>query len=178
MSISTHDVDGPATRRTEDGAVVLEWWSDLACPDCRDALEVLEALRERFDERLVVRMRHLPLTMHVWAVAAAQCAAEAAEQGRGDEYAAAALMLLDDVEGPADYVELADDLGLDADAVAEALFDGRHSGTVHADAEAVRALGVTGAPVFVVDGLLVDASDGVEGALDVLVAHVQQALAG
>lgn len=178
MSLPHRDVDGPHPRRSEDGAVVLDWWSDLACPDCRDALGVIEGLRERFDDRLAVRMRHLPLTMHVWAVAAAQCAVEAAEQGRGEEYAAAALLLLDDVEGPADYVELADDLGLDADAVAEALFDGRHADTVHHDAEAARALGAAGAPVFVVDGLLVDASDGIDGALDLLARRIEQALGG
>ncbi len=176
MSMTTHEVDAPEPRRSADGAVVLEWWADLACPDCRDALDVLEALRERFDDRLVVRLHHLPLTMHVWAVAAAQCTVEAEQQGRGDEYAAAALMLLDDVEGPADYVELAADLGLDADAVAEALFDGRHADTVHHDAEAGRALGAAGSPVFVVDGLLVDASDGVDGALELLAERIDRAL--
>lgn len=178
MSLPTRDVDGPDPRRDDDGAVVLEWWADLACPDCADALDVLESLQERFDDRLVVRLRHMPLTMHVWAVAAAQCHAEAAVQGRGEEYAAAALRLLDDVEGPADYVELAEDLGLDSDAVAEALFDGRHSSTVHEDAEAGRSLGMRGAPVFVVDGLLVDANAGVEGVEPLLAARIERALAG
>ncbi|MFN8147491.1 MAG: DsbA family protein [Candidatus Nanopelagicales bacterium] len=177
MSITTSEVAAPEPRRTADGAVVLEWWADLACPDCTDALDILEALQERYDDRLTIRLRHLPLTMHVWAVAAAQCAVEAAEQGRGDEYAVAALRMVDDVEGPADYVELADSLGLDADAVAEALFDGRHSGTVHDDAQAARALGAAGTPTFVVDGLLVNANETLDGALEMLVERIDAALA-
>ncbi len=176
MSISSHEVDAPDPRRTPDGAVVLEWWADLACPDCTDALDVLESLRETYDDKLEIRLRHLPLTMHVWAVAAAQCAVEAAEQGRGDEYAAAALRLVDDVEGPADYVDLAEQLGLDADAVAQALFDGRHSGAVHDDAQAARALGAKGAPTFLVDGLLVNANETLDGAHDLLVARIDAAL--
>jgi predicted DsbA family dithiol-disulfide isomerase len=176
MSIATLQIDGPSPRRTESGALVLEWWADLACPDCTDALDVLDELRDRYGDRLAIRLRHLPLTMHVWAVAAAQCAVEAEVQGRGDEYAAAALRLLDTVDGPADYVELAESLGLDADAVAEALFDGRHSQTVHVESQLARSSGVYGVPVFWVDGLQVDAADGVDGALDVLVRHLDRAL--
>ena len=175
MSITTADVDGADPRRTGSGSLVVDWWCDLACPDCTIALDVLEALRERFDDRVSFRLRHFPLTMHVWAVAAAQCSVEASAQGRGEEYAAAALRLVDDVDGPADYVELAEDLGLDADAVAEALFDGRHSRQVHDEAEAGRALGVRGTPTFVLDGLLVDASESLDGALELLVARIEQA---
>ena len=177
MTLTTLDVPGPDPRRTESGAVVVDWWCDLACPDCTTALDLLDELRDRFDDRVVLRLRHLPLTMHVWAVAAAQCAVEAAEQDRGDEYAAAALRLVDDVDGPADYVELADDLGLDSDAVAEALFDGRHAGAVHDDAQEGRSLGVRGTPTFVVDGLLVDASTTLDGALELVVARIERALA-
>lgn len=177
MTLTTRDVAGPDPARTDSGAIVVDWWCDLACSDCASALDLLDELRDRFDDRVVLRLRHLPLTSHVWAVAAAQCAVEAAEQGRGDEYAAAALRLLDDVDGPADYVELAEDLGLDPDAVAEALFDGRHAGTVHDDAQQGRALGVRGTPTFVVDGLLVDASATLDGALDLVAARIERALA-
>jgi len=176
MSLRTADIDGPSPRRTESGAVVLEWWADLACPDCTEALDVLDELRDRYGDRVAIRMRHLPLTMHVWAVAAAQCAVEAEAQGRGDEYAAAALRMIDDVDGPADYVELADALGLDADAVAEALFDGRHGGTVHDESEIARGQGLDSVPVFDVDGLRIDASAGVDGALALLVARIDRAL--
>ena len=80
-------------------------------------------------------------------------------------------------EGPADYVDLAEFLGADSDEVATALFDGRHAAEVRADHDAGRALGVVGTPAFVVDGLLVDASRTLVGALDALLARVDRARA-
>lgn len=168
-------VDAPDPRRTPEGAVVLDWWCDLACPDCADAVEVLDELRDRAGDRVHVRLRHFPLTNHVWAVAAAQCCEEARAQGRGEEYAVHALAGLDAIEGPADYVELAEHLGLDADAVAEALFDARHAARVRADHDEGRELGVRGTPTFVVDGVLVDASSGVGGLLEELTRLVSAA---
>ncbi|MBI1376398.1 MAG: thioredoxin domain-containing protein [Frankiales bacterium] len=175
MTPTTRPVDAPTPRRTESGAVVLDWWCDLACPDCADSVEILDDLRDAVGDAVEVRLRHLPLPQHVWAVAAAQCQVEAAAQGRGDEYAVHALAALDTIDGPADYVELAEHLGLDSDAVAEALFDGRHAEAVRADHDHGRALGVTTTPTFVVDGLLVDGDATLDGVLDLLVARVRAA---
>ena len=174
--VTTFEVDAPFPRRGDTGALVVDWWCDLACPDCSDGLEVLDELRDRFGDDLDVRLRHFPLTNHVWAVAAAQCHAEAAAQGQGEAFAAMALSTADAIDGPADYVELAEHLGLDADSVADALFDGRHAGAVRRDHDEGRELGVTGTPTFVVDGLLVDASSTLDGALDALMARVSRSL--
>jgi predicted DsbA family dithiol-disulfide isomerase len=168
-------VDAPDPRRTPEGAVVVDWWCDLACPDCADSVDVLDELRDRVGDAVEVHLRHFPLTNHAWAVAAAQCQEEARAQGRGEEYAVHALAALDTVEGPADYVELAEHLGLDADAVAEALFDGRHAARVRQDHDEGRTLGVRGTPTFVVDGALLDASSGVAGVLDALTRLVNAA---
>ena len=176
-SLRLAEVSGPSPRREDDGALLLEGWCDLACPDCRDGLEILDELKDRFGDRLSIRMRHFPLVMHVWAVAAAQCTVAASAQGRGDEFAAHALNACDQIEGPADYVELAEHLGLDEDAIAEALFDGRHSEAVAVDHEEGRALGVVSTPTFVVDGLLVDAGTTLDGAFDVLSERIARALA-
>ena len=124
------------------------------------ALDVLEALRERVGDLVVRRAPH-PADDARRPSPAAQCQTEAAGPGTR-HYAAPLCALIDDVEGPAD-VDLAEDLGLDADAVAR----GRSS-TAAAPARCApgrrgRAIGSDGAPVFVVDGLLVDAA-GVEGA--------------
>jgi predicted DsbA family dithiol-disulfide isomerase len=169
-----HEVDAPAPRR-RDGAVLLDWWVDLACPDVAASAELVESLRDQFGDGLAVRIRHFPLVGHVWAVAAAQCQCEAAAQGRGEEYAAHALAVQGDIEGPADYVDLAEHLGIDADEVALALLDGRHSRAVRDDAEEGRALGVRGTPSFVVAGLLVDAGATLDGAEALLRRRIEQA---
>ena len=171
------EVDTPEPVRDGDGALVLDWWCDLQCPDCRDGLEILDSLQERFGDDVVMRLRHFPLTNHVWAVAAAVCQLAAAQQGRGEDYTAHALGAIDEIEGPADYVDLAEHLGLDADAVAEALLDGDLAGAVRSDYEEGRALGVLSTPTYVVDGLLVDASTTLEGAQDALEQRIAAALA-
>lgn len=170
------EVDAPAERRTTTGAVVLDWWCDLACPDCATSVELLDELRERYGDDLEIRLRHFPLTNHVWAVAAAQCQVEAAAQQMGPTYAVHALAAIDTIEGPADYVELAEHLGIDEDEVAVALFDGRHAGAVGRDADEGRRLGVTGVPTFVVDGFLVGAGDTLDGALDAVARRIDAAL--
>ncbi len=170
------EVDAPSPRRDADGAVVLDWWVDLCCPDVLESAELLDELRDELGDRLVVRLRHLPLVSHVWAVAAAQCQLEAAAQGRGEEFAAHAIAQMETLEGPGDYVELAEHLGLDSDEVAVALFDGRHAAAVKAEHDEGRALGVTGTPTFVVDGLLVDAGDTLVGAKDAVLTRVRRAL--
>ena len=112
----------------------------------------------------------------MWAVAAAVCQLAAAEQGRGEDYTAHALGAIDEIDGPADYVDLAEHLGLDADAVAEALLDGTLAATVRDDYEQGRALGVLSTPTYVVDGLLVDAGKTLEGAQDALTARIAASL--
>ncbi|MFC6238307.1 DsbA family protein [Longivirga aurantiaca] len=176
-AVSLSEVDSPSPRRDDDGAVVLDWWVDLCCPDVLESAELLDELRDELGDRLVVRLRHLPLVSHVWAVAAAQCQVEAAAQGRGEEFAAHAIAQMETLEGPGDYVELAEHLGLDSDEVALALFDGRHAAAVKAEHDEGRALGVTGTPTFVVDGLLVDAGDTLVGAKDAVLTRVRRALA-
>jgi len=170
------EVDSPAPRRTDAGAVLLDLWCDLACPDCADSLELLDELRQRFGDALTVRLRHFPLTNHVWAVAAAQCQCAAAAQGQGEAFTALALATIAEIEGPADYVDLAEHLGLDEEAVAEALFEGTYADQVRADHDAGRDLGVRGTPTFVVDGLLVDGSDTLDGARDALTTRIERAL--
>ena len=176
-AVTLSEVDAPDPRTDSDGAVVLDWWVDLCCPDVLDGAELVEELRDELGDSLVVRLRHFPLVSHVWAVAAAQCQVEAAAQGRGDEYAAHAIAQMDTLEGPGDYVELAEHLGLDSDEVALALFDGRHAAVVKADHDEGRAIGVTGTPTFVVDGLLVDGGDTLVGAKDAVLTRVRRALA-
>jgi predicted DsbA family dithiol-disulfide isomerase len=174
-TVALRDVDGPSPRTSPEGAVVVDWWCDLACSDSAASLEVLDELRDRFGDAVEVRLRHFPLTEHVWAVAAAQCHVAVSAQGRGEAYAAHALATIDTIEGPADYVDLAEFLGADSDEVAAALFDGRHASEVRDDHDAGRALGVAGTPTFVVDGLMIDASGTLDGTLEALAARIDRA---
>ncbi|MCX4821795.1 DsbA family protein [Streptomyces sp. NBC_01142] len=145
--------------------VVLDVWCELQCTDCRSALEDLRALRERYGDRLELRLRHFPLDKHKHAFAAAQAAEEAAEQGRGWPFVEAVLARTEDLaaKGEPLLLEVARELGLDAEELDTALIDGRHILIVDADQAEGKAIGVTGTPTYVIDGERLDGGKSQQG---------------
>ncbi|MER5890722.1 DsbA family protein [Streptomyces sp. NPDC001941] len=150
---------------TPAAPVVLDVWCELQCTDCRAALEDVRALRERFGDRLDVRLRHFPLDKHKHSFAAAQAAEEALEQGSGWPYAEAVLARAEDLErrGEQLLVEVAGELGLDAEEFDTALIDGRHILIVDADQAEGKAIGVTGTPTYVIGGERLDGGKSQDG---------------
>ncbi|MFF3930828.1 DsbA family protein [Streptomyces hirsutus] len=146
-------------------APVLDVWCDLQCPDCRDALDDLRALHARYGDRLELRLRHFPLEKHKHAFAAAQASEEAAEQGQGWAYVEAVLGRVEELSraGEPFLVEVARELGLDAEEFDTALIDGRHILIVDADQAEGKAIGVTGTPTYVIGGELLDGGKSQEG---------------
>jgi protein-disulfide isomerase len=150
----------PAGRRA-----VLDIWCELQCPDCRTALGDLRALRERYGDALDIQLRHFPLPKHAHAVAAAQAYEEAYAQGRGWEYAEAVLARAEDLGAAGEplLVEIAGELGLDAEEFDTALIDGRHLLVVDADLAEGKAIGVTGTPTYVIAGERLDGGKSQDG---------------
>ena len=144
---------------------VLDYWCELQCPDCHRAQGDLDALRERYGERLEIRLRHFPLEKHKHAYVAAQAAEEAFAQGQGDAYAAAVLSRHAELaeRGEELLLEVARELGLDAEEFESALIDGRHLLIVDADQAEGRAIGVKGTPTYVIDGQRLDGGKSQEG---------------
>ncbi|MFI6286385.1 DsbA family protein [Streptomyces sp. NPDC051018] len=145
--------------------LVLDVWCELQCPDCLTALGDVRALHERYGDRLEIRLRHFPLEKHAHAFAAAQAAEEAAGQGKGWPYAEAVLGRVGDLPGGGEKVllEVARELGLDADEFETALIDGRHTLAVDADHAEGKAIGVTGTPTYVIGGERLDGGKSQEG---------------
>jgi protein-disulfide isomerase len=146
-------------------AVVLDVWCELQCPDCRSALDDIRALRARYGDRLELRLRHFPLEKHKHAFAAAQAAEEAAAQGKAWPYVEAVLARVAELdrEGELFLVEVARELGLDAEEFDTALIDGRHILIVDADQAEGKAIGVTGTPTYVIGEERLDGGKSQEG---------------
>ncbi|MGA5080041.1 DsbA family protein [Streptomyces griseoincarnatus] len=161
-------------------APVLDVWCELQCSDCRTTLDDLRALRARYGDRLEIRLRHFPLEKHKHAFAAAQAAEEAWEQGRGWDYAEAVLGRVEELErrGEAVLVDVARELGLDADEVDTALIDGRHILVVDADQAEGKAIGVTGTPTYVIGGERLDGGKSQEGLRERIEEITDRLLAG
>lgn len=150
---------------TPAAPVVLDVWCELQCPDCHRALTDVHALRARYGDRLDVRLRHFPLEKHKHAYAAAQAAEEAAEQGKDWPYVEAVLARTDELgrAGEPLLIEVARELGLDAEEFDTALIDGRHMLMVDADQAEGKAIGVTGTPTYVIGGETLDGSRNQDG---------------
>ncbi|MET8508078.1 DsbA family protein [Streptomyces sp. NPDC004787] len=150
---------------TPASPVVLEAWFDLQCPDCFKALDDVRALRDAYGERLDVQLRHFPLPKHKHAYAAAQAAEEAFAQGRGWPYTEALLARTAELadRGEPVLIEVAAELGLDAEEFDTALIDGRHLLTVDADEAEGKAIKVAGTPTYVIGGERLDGGQSQEG---------------
>lgn len=150
---------------TPAAPVVLDVWCELQCPDCHRALTDVHALRARYGDRLEVRLRHFPLEKHKHAYAAAQAAEEAAEQGKDWPYIEAVLARTAELgrTGEPLLIEVARELGLDAEEFDTALIDGRHMLIVDADQAEGKAIGVTGTPTYVIGGERLDGGRSQDG---------------
>ncbi|PZT74057.1 MULTISPECIES: DsbA family protein [unclassified Streptomyces] len=160
--------------------VVLDFWCELQCPDCHHALTDVAALRARYGDRIEVRLRHFPLEKHKHAYAAAQAAEEAMAQGDFWPYVEAVLARTGDLaaRGEKLLVEVAGELGLDAEEFDTALIDGRHMLIVDADQAEGKAIGVTGTPTYVIGGERLDGGKSQEGLRERIEEIADRLLAG
>ncbi|MFJ3787474.1 DsbA family protein [Kitasatospora sp. NPDC090091] len=157
----------------------VEFWCELQCPDCRTALDDVRALRAQYGDALPVELRHFPLEKHKHAYAAAQAAEEAFAQGLGWPYVEALLARVEDLEarGEAVLLEVAREVGVDAEEVDTALVDGRHTLIVDADQAEGKAIGVTGTPTYVIAGQRLDGGQSQEGLRERITALIEAAKA-
>ncbi|MFJ1899597.1 DsbA family protein [Streptomyces sp. SID11233] len=165
---------------TPAAPVVLDIWCELQCPDCHHALTDVHALRARYGDRIEVRLRHFPLEKHKHAYAAAQAAEEAAAQGKDWPYIEAVLARTAELgrTGEPLLIEVAEELGLDAEEFDTALIDGRHLLIVDADQAEGKAIGVTGTPTYVIGGERLDGGRSQEGLRERIEEIADRLLAG
>ncbi|MFE2415166.1 DsbA family protein [Kitasatospora sp. NPDC059408] len=154
----------------------LEFWCDLQCPDCRTALDDVRTLRARYGDALPVEVRHFPLEKHKYAYAAAEAAEEAFAQGLGWPFVEALLARVEelDAKGQQVLLDVAREVGVDADEVDTALIDGRHMLTVDADQAEGKAIGVEGTPTYVIAGKRLDGGQSQDGLRERIVAIIEE----
>ncbi|MDT0545287.1 MULTISPECIES: DsbA family protein [Streptomyces] len=170
---------GEAAEHHSPEPAVLDVWCELQCPDCRGSLADLNTLRARYGEALEIRIRHFPLEKHKHAHAAAQALEEAIVQGRGWPYAEAVLARAEELgaRGEVVLVDVARELGLDAEEMDTALIDGRHILIVDADQAEGKAIGVAGTPTYVIGGERLDGGKSQEGLRERIEAIADRLLA-
>jgi protein-disulfide isomerase len=130
----------------------LVMFGDFQCPFCLGAQSVLHRVHERLGDRLVFAFRHLPIPeRHPLAPLAAEASEAAAAQGKFWEYHDALFQAQPKLSRET-MLEVAGELGLDADRITAEIDSGTHRPRVERDLKSAEQSGATGTPTFFVNG--------------------------
>jgi protein-disulfide isomerase len=133
--------------------VTVVVFSDYQCPFCRVAENGLRSVREQYPNDVVVVYRHLPLSFHRHAMAAARAAVCAGQQGRFKNIHEALFRLQDSI-GIKPWAEYASMAGLPSlDAFAVCMSNTLPISQLVHDSVAAAKLGVRGTPTILVNEL-------------------------
>ena len=136
----------------EHAPIILVEYGDYQCPHCGRAYPIVKQVQKHFGKRLGFVFRNFPLSeMHPEAEGAAEAAEFAASQGRFWEMHDAIFENQDTLGLPL-LLELAEKLGLSAEALERALNDGEYAKRVKDDFLGGVRSGVNGTPTFFING--------------------------
>lgn len=140
---------GPVAREQRDGVVTIVEFADFECPFCRRQHAVLTSVLERYQGRVRLVRKHLPLVgLHPHAEDAAKAALCAEEMGRGEAMADRLFRAEPEqltVDGTA---AIARELGLDERAFRDCVSNDRTRSHIASDRNAARECGVQGLPTM------------------------------
>ena len=155
-----YNIPVPANAPSRGGAraeVVIQIFSDFQCPFCSRVVPTVEALSERYGDRVRWVWRNYPLPFHNNAGPAAEAAMEAyAQRGDAGFWAMHDLLFENQRELGRETLErLAGEAGLDMARFRRALDEHTHQASIDADMNAVRTAGASiGTPSFFINGRL------------------------
>ncbi len=167
---------GAPSRGSARASVVVQIFADYQCPFSARVMPTVEALIERYGDRVRFVYRDYPLPFHTSARAAAEAALEARAQ-RGDAgYFAMHDLLFENQRSLAreDLERFASVIGLDMARFRRALDTHVHEASIDADMAAVRESGASiGTPSFFIGDRLIQGAQP----LEVFVTAIDEALA-
>jgi protein-disulfide isomerase len=143
-------IQGPAT-----APVTLVEYGDYQCPSCGDAYPLIKKLQKYFGDKLRFVFRNFPLEMHPYAEHAAETAEFAAAHGKFWEMHDLLYKHQANLKD-ATLQKLAAQLKLATDQLTHALNNGNYTARVKADLDSGVSSGVTGTPMFYINGNLYD----------------------
>ena len=139
-------------RGPEDAPVTLIEYGDFECTYCGQAEDVIREVLASFGDDVRYVWRHLPLNdVHQHAQMAAEAAEAAADQGQFWPMHDILLNHQGELR-PSDVRRYAEELGLDAERIADDLRHRRHAGRVSEDVASADESGVSGTPTFFING--------------------------
>ena len=157
---------------SENPVVEIYEYTDLACPACAMANRELHDMLDKYSGSISLHFKHYPLNMHRWARKAASYANCAGEQGKFFEYAN---MLYENQNNweekenePEEFLEYAESLGLDSEAIAVCLANPDNEKKISLDIAEGNAKGVEATPSFIVNGKMIIGTGALHYARNIL----------
>lgn len=158
----------------EDASIVIVEFSDFECPYCTRGRVTMEQVLATYPKDVRVVFRDFPLPFHPNAKGAAEAGRCAGEQG--DFWGMHDWMFANQgTLTTADLVEGGASIGLDGDAMAACLEEGRYASDVEMDIEKGQELGVQGTPAFFVNGIRVSGAQPYEVFKEVIDGELMRA---
>jgi protein-disulfide isomerase len=139
-------VKGPRT-----APVTVVAFSDFECPFCSRAVPTLKQIEDTYKGKVKIAFKHLPLSFHQNAQAAAEASMAANEQGKFWEYHDKLFENQRQLDRPS-LEKYAQELGLNVPKFKAALDSGKFKKIVADDAAVAARVGASGTPTFFVNG--------------------------
>ena len=162
------------TRGPVDAPIVFIEYTDFQCPYCDRVQPTIDALRERYGDKMVHVFKHLPLPMHQQAGLAAEASLCAGDQGKFWELHDWIFANKNNLSRDT-LVTQAETLGLDLEAFSTCLDAGTHRGHVQADTAEANSFGIRGTPGFVVNGRVVTGAQPLENFIEIFYDELRRA---
>lgn len=155
------NLDGAPMKGPDDAPIMIVEFSDFQCPFCRRVQPTIAELQSKYGDKIRWSFKDLPLiSIHPEAQKAAEAARCAGDQEKFWEYRA---KMFANTEINADlHTQTAEELGLDQPKFQECLESGRYAEAVQADSEEAAAMGISGTPAFLINGVLLSGAQPLE----------------
>lgn len=150
---ATLDVEGAPIRGAESAPVTIVEFSDFHCPFCRSVQPTLTELLKRYEGKVRLVYKHLPLdSLHPQARRVSQASWCAGAQGKFWEFHDAVYASgSSDASDPA-MSAIASQVGLNGGTFATCMAGAESAAVIDRDVKQGEALGLTGTPGFFING--------------------------
>ena len=167
--------NGAPSKGASDAPVKIVKFEDFECPFCKTVQPTLAKLLEKYDGKVRLVHKDLPLeAIHPQATLAAEAARCAGDQGKFWQYHDTLYSKVPKL-GSADLKAYAKDLGLDTVSFDRCFESGRHRGAVQKDLAEGAKLGLTGTPSFFINGRELSGAQPLEAFAAVIDEELSQA---
>ncbi len=139
----------------ENAKVKIVVFSDFECPGCAVTDPVLKQTQQKYSDKVSLSFRHMPLSIHRYAQAAAEASEAAGEQGKFWELNDKIFELTrKNMLSEKNIRSAAESIGIDMKLFDEALASGRPNAWVQKDIEEAKKIGLRWTPYIFINGKL------------------------